>query len=109
MGQMIESAVHVPGLAAAMCLYGIPPQEFADPANIRIPFQAHFASRDDWCTPAAVDRLEASMRGSGNTPELYRYDADRAFFNERRGEVYDANCANQAWERMRAFLAKQLA
>jgi dienelactone hydrolase len=27
---------------------------------------------------------------------------------ERRGEVYDAACANQAWERMAAFLAKHL-
>jgi dienelactone hydrolase len=31
---------------------------------------------------------------------------DSAFFNERRGEVYDAACANQAWERMMAFLGK---
>ncbi|MCF8178930.1 MAG: dienelactone hydrolase family protein [Sulfuritalea sp.] len=104
----IAAAVHVPGLSAAVCLYGIPPQEFADPANIRIPFQGHFASRDDWCTPAAVDALEAAMNKNGNVPELYRYDADHAFFNERRSDVYDADCANQAWERMQVFLAKQL-
>jgi carboxymethylenebutenolidase len=39
-------------------------------------------------------------------PEMYRYEADHAFFNERRAEVYDAACANQAWERMLAFLGK---
>ncbi|MCF8198726.1 MAG: dienelactone hydrolase family protein [Sulfuritalea sp.] len=105
----IAAAVHVPGISAAVCLYGIPPQEFADPANIRIPFQGHFANSDDWCTPAAVDALEAAMRGSGNAPELYRYEADHAFFNERRSDVYNADCANQAWERMQAFLAKHLA
>jgi dienelactone hydrolase len=65
----IAAAVHVPKLAAGVCFYGIPPKEFADPANIRIPFQAHFASKDDWCTPAAVDALEAAMRAAGAMPE----------------------------------------
>jgi carboxymethylenebutenolidase len=105
----IAAAVHVPKLAAGVCFYGIPPKEFADPANIRIPFQAHFASKDDWCTPAAADELEAAMRAAGNPPEMYRYEADHAFFNERRAEVYDADCAKQAWERMLAFLARTLA
>ena len=104
----IAAAVHVPNLSAGVCFYGIPPQEFADPADIRIPFQGHFAKLDDWCTPAAVDALEAAMRAKGATPELYRYDADHAFFNERRGEVYDAACASLAWERTLAFLAKHL-
>ena len=87
----IAAAVHVPGLAAAVCFYGIPPVEFADPARIRIPFQAHFANKDDWCTPAAVDALEAAMKAAGAQPE-----------------VYDAACANLAWERMLPFLAKHL-
>jgi len=105
----IAAAVHVPDLSAAVCFYGIPPKEFADPADIRIPFQGHFGSKDDWCTPAAVDALEAAMRAKGVTPEIYRYDADHAFFNELRPEVYDATCAKQAWKRTLAFLAKNLA
>ncbi|MBI5109425.1 MAG: dienelactone hydrolase family protein [Rhodocyclales bacterium] len=104
----IAAAVHVPRLSAGVCYYGIPPREFADPADIRIPFQAHFARRDDWCTPAAADGLEAAMRAAGNPPELFRYEADHAFFNERRGEVYDAACATLSWERMMGFLAKHL-
>lgn len=105
----IAAAVHVPNLSAGVCFYGIPPREFADPSAIRVPFQGHFANRDDWCTPAAVDALETAMRASGATPELHRYDADHAFFNERRGDVYDAACASQAWDRSVAFLAKHLA
>jgi carboxymethylenebutenolidase len=66
----IAAAVHVPKLAAGVCFYGIPPKEFADPANIRIPFQAHFASKDDWCTPAAADALEAAMRAAGNARDV---------------------------------------
>lgn len=104
----IAAAVHVPGVSAAVCLYGIPPKEFADPAQIRIPFQGHFANKDSWCTPDAANALEASMLAAGTNPEIHRYDADHAFCNETRGEVYDAGCANTAWERMTAFLANKL-
>ena len=104
----IAAAVHVPEVAAGVCFYGIPPKDFADPAKIRIPLQAHFANRDGWCTPQAAAELEKAMRAAGAKPEIHRYDADHAFFNERRGEVYDAACANQAWERMVSFLGKTL-
>lgn len=105
----IAAAVHVPGVAAAVCFYGIPPQDFADPAQIRIPFQGHFARRDDWCTPAAVDALAAAMKRTGVTTEIHRYDAAHAFFNERRPEVHDAVCARLAWERSVTFLNTHLA
>lgn len=104
----IAAAVHVSGLAAAVCFYGIPPKEFADPANIRIPFQGHFAQRDDWCTPAAVDALEAAMKGAGHPQEIYRYDAAHAFFNERRPEVHDPENARLAWQRTLDFLRRHL-
>lgn len=104
----IAAAVHVPKVAAAVCLYGIPPAGFADPANIRIPFQGHFANQDAWCTPAAANTLEAAMQAAGQLPEIYRYDADHAFCNERRGEVYNADCANLAWDRMTAFFNRTL-
>ncbi len=104
----IAAAVHVPEVAAAVCLYGIPPREFADPANIRVPFQGHFATRDDWCTPQAVAELEARMRAQGATPEIFHYDADHAFCNEKRPEVYDARCAAEAWTRTLAFFGKHL-
>lgn len=101
----IAAAVHLPGLAAASCFYGIPPAEFADPARIGIPFQGHFAARDDWCTPAAVDALEAKLKVQH---ELHRYPAAHAFFNDKRPEVYDAACAKLAWERTLSFLNRHL-
>lgn len=104
----IASAVHVPGLSAAVCFYGIPPAEFADPALIRIPFQGHFASLDDWCTPAAVDKLEAAMTQAGQRPDIHRYTAHHAFMNQTRPEVYDADCTTQAWARTVAFLHRHL-
>lgn len=104
----VAAAVHVPECAAAVCFYGIPPREFANPADIRIPFQGHFANQDDWCTPAAVDALEADLRTSGTSWENHRYEAAHAFFNEQ-SDVYDVACQRLAWERMSAFLARHLA
>ncbi|MFM1991382.1 MAG: hypothetical protein RJA99_4339 [Pseudomonadota bacterium] len=104
----VATCVHVPEVAAGVCFYGIPPKDFADPAAIGVPFQAHFANRDDWCTPAAADALEAAMKGAGRAPEVFRYEAAHGFFNERRGDVYDAGCAQQAWERMAAFLKRTI-
>lgn len=104
----VATAVHVPEVSAAVCFYGIAPREFADPANIRIPFQGHFANLDDWCTPEAANMLEKAMSGSGNPAEMHRYDAHHGFFNERRADVYDANCAQLAWDRTCAFLSRHL-
>lgn len=104
----VASAVHVPECSAGVCFYGIPPADFADPAKIRIPFQGHFANQDDWCTPAAANALEAAMKAAGQSPDIHRYDAAHGFFNERRGDVYDAACAEQAWDRMSEFLKKHL-
>jgi carboxymethylenebutenolidase len=103
----IAALVHVREFAAGVCFYGIPPKEFADPATITAPFQGHFANRDDWCTPAAVDQLETALKAAGAAHEIFRYDAAHAFFNERSA-AYDLASANQAWERTASFLAKHL-
>ncbi len=80
----IAAAVHLPGLSAASCFYGIPPAELADPALIKIPFQGHFAEQDDWCTPALADALQAKLPASA---EIHRYAAQHGFFNERLGSA----------------------
>jgi carboxymethylenebutenolidase len=104
----IAAALHVPEFVAGVAFYGIPPKEFADPAKIRLPLQGHFANKDDWCTPAAVDDLERGLKESGLKHEVYRYEAAHAFANERSA-AYDVACANLAWERMAAFLRAQIA
>jgi len=103
----IAAAAHVPEFAAGVCFYGIPPKAFADPAKIRVPLQGHFANKDDWCTPAAVDDLERALKAAGISHEIYRYDAAHAFANERSA-AYDVACANQAWERMALFLGVRI-
>lgn len=104
----IAAAVHVPEVSAAVCFYGIPPKDFADPAKIRVPLMGHFANRDDWCSPQAVDQLVADMKVAGLNPEIFRYEADHAFCNEARPEVHHAEFARQAFERTLVFFRQHL-
>lgn len=100
----IGSVVRLKGFAAGVCFYGVPPKAFADPKDIKVPFQGHFGTKDDWVTPAVVADMEAAMIAAGNPPEFYAYEADHAFFNTTRPEVYDAEAAEEAWQRTIRFL-----
>lgn len=105
----ILGLLRVPEVDAGACFYGIPPLAAADPGQIKKPLICHFAKRDDWCTPERVDELEQRLKQGGVPFELYRYDADHAFVNERRSEVYDPKAAELAWDRTLTFLKKTLA
>ena len=83
----------------------MPPETVVKPADVKIPLQAHFANRDDWCTPAAVSKFEAGLKAAGKNAEVFRYDADHGFMNEQR-QVHDRAAAELAWERMLAFWEK---
>jgi carboxymethylenebutenolidase len=104
----VAAAARLGGLSAAVCFYGVPPRQLADPADIAIPFQAHFATLDDWCTPAVAMQLEAAMKAAGRSPEIHHYQAEHAFFNAARPEVHDAAAAELAWQRSLAFLNRHL-
>jgi carboxymethylenebutenolidase len=99
----------VPEVDAGVCYYGIPPRDAFDPAQIKVPLLAHFAQKDDWCTPDNVDFLESRLKEGGMRYELHRYDAQHAFVNEKRPEVYDAQATELAWQRTLAFLKRELA
>lgn len=43
----IASSVLVPEIDAAVAFYGVPPNELADPTNIKVPVQAHFGELDN--------------------------------------------------------------
>jgi len=104
----IIGAVRVPELAAGVCFYGIPPKAAADPAQLKIPLQGHFANEDDWCTPAAVDGFEAACKAAGKSAEIFRYAAKHGFVNEQRPDVHERKCAEEAWGRMLGFWSKHL-
>lgn len=102
------AATHVKGLKAAVCFYGLPPKEAADPGTIRIPVLLHFAQIDDWCTPEAVQALQTRLLEGRVAATLHRYPAQHAFVNERRPEVYDPTQAELALSRTWDFLREQL-
>ncbi len=104
----IIACVKLSEVNAGVCFYGIPPAEQADPKEISVPFLAHFANQDDWCTPDSVDALEAALKQASVVHELYRYDAGHGFVNETRAEVYDKSATEQAWERTIQFLQANL-
>lgn len=105
----IIGAVRIPELSAAVCFYGIPPEQVANPRDIRVPLQAHFANQDDWCSPSVVDAFEAACRETQSPVEIYRYDAQHAFVNEQRSDVYDAAASELAWKRCLDFWQRHLA
>ena len=99
----IIGAAHVPELAAGVVFYGIPPEQAAKPADVKIPLQAHFANKDDWCTPELVNGFEQAMKAAGKSLELFRYDAEHAFVNEQRQAVHDAKPPNSPGAGRRSF------
>ncbi len=102
----LGSSAMLTELDAAVCYYGIPPG--FEPSGIRVPVLLHFAKKDDWCTPALVDQLEAGLKSSGKAFELHRYEAQHAFANENRPEVHDPASTDLAWRRSVEFLRAQL-
>ena len=103
----VLAAVYVPETDAAVCWYGVPPEEAADTRTISIPFQGHFAQQDSFFPPEQVDALEARLKEGNVNYEFYRYDAEHAFGNENNAS-YDPEATQQAWERSLTFLAEHL-
>ncbi|HEU4408951.1 MAG TPA: dienelactone hydrolase family protein [Polyangiaceae bacterium] len=95
-------------VSAAVPFYGLPKPEFARKEAMRAPIQAHFAARDQWAKPSIARELQAELEAAGRSMELHVYDADHAFLNDTRPEVYNAQAAETAWQRAVAFLKKQL-
>ncbi|MDB5522171.1 MAG: putative carboxymethylenebutenolidase [Tardiphaga sp.] len=63
----IIGAAKVSELAAGVAFYGIPPEQAAKASEVKIPLQGHFANKDDWCTPDAVNSFEQAFKDAGNT------------------------------------------
>ena len=93
------TSTQVTDLAAVVPFYGIPPG--ADFSKITAPVQGHFAQHDDWATVAKAKEVQAIV---GSKMELHVYDAQHAFCNDQRPEVYNATACAQAWARAVQFV-----
>ena len=93
------SAVNIRGLAAVVPFYGLPGD--LDWSKIDAPVQAHFAQHDDWATVAGAQKIKDAVKVA---MELHIYDAQHAFANDRRPEVYNVEAAKQAWNHAISFI-----
>jgi carboxymethylenebutenolidase len=98
------SAVNIPGLAAVVPFYGLPGD--LDWTKIDAPVQAHFAKHDDWATVAGAQKIKDAVKVA---MELHVYDAQHAFCNDRRPEVYNVEAAKQAWNHAVSFVRSHTA
>lgn len=102
------AAAAIPELRAVVPFYGLPSPE-PDYSRVKAPILAHFASRDDWAKPEGAEAIRAALASRGKWMDLYVYEADHAFMNDTRPEVYSPEAAKLAWDRSVAFLREHLA
>ncbi len=98
-----------PQVGACVVFYGIHPNVKPDLENLRAPVLGIYAERDTFVTPEVVKELDAKLKQLGKQAEMHIYaGTDHAFFNDQRPEVYDAQAATDAWQRVLQFFAKNL-
>ena len=103
----LRAACELEGLRAAAPFYGdIPEDEVLK--KLRVPTLFISGTRDGWITPEKVAGLEDAARRFELPLESIKYDADHAFFNDTRPEVFDGTAAGDAWARVIAFLKEYL-
>jgi carboxymethylenebutenolidase len=103
----LRAAIDVPGFSAAAPFYGDIPGE-AELAKLTVPTLFIAGQRDGWINPEKVGQLEDAAAKHDLPVEVVSYDADHAFFNDTRPEVYDAAAAQDAWKRVLAHFARHL-
>ncbi len=101
------AACFIRGLACVVPFYGLPSR--ADWSLVDAPILAHFAATDGWAIPEKAEEIQRTLAARGAAMELHIYDAEHAFMNEQRPEVYSAAAAALAWTRTVAFLRQHTA
>jgi carboxymethylenebutenolidase len=96
------TATAVPGLAAVVPFYGLPPG--GDWSRVDAPIQAHFALEDDWATVDGGKAIQEALAKHKRRMELHVYAAKHAFCNEKRSDVYNPDACALAWSRTVQFV-----
>jgi carboxymethylenebutenolidase len=103
------TACNVPGVSAAVVFYGLAPASYTPWESADVPpLQAHFSSRDAWAKADAAAAIRDRLVARGRSLDLHVYDAEHAFVNDTRPEVYHPEHARVAWQRMLGFFQKHL-
>jgi len=98
----LRAACELHELAAAAPFYGDIPDE-KTLAQLTVPTLFIAGARDNWITPEKVNELKEAAHKHNLPVEVVTYDADHAFFNDTRPEVYNPEAAADAWQRVLDF------
>ncbi len=103
----LRSACEIPELAAAAPFYGDIPED-AVLKQLKVPTLFISGNKDGWITPEKVNSLREAAKKYNLPVESIAYDADHAFFNDTRPQVYNAEAAADAWQKVLGFFRKHL-
>jgi carboxymethylenebutenolidase len=103
----LRAACEIPELKAAAPFYGDIPEERVL-AKLRAPTLFIAGARDAWINPEKVNGLKEIAARHNLPVEVVSYDADHAFFNDTRPQVYNAEAAADAWRRVLEHFQKHL-
>ena len=95
------------GIKAAAVFYGDVPDEDAL-KNLKGPVLFISGSKDQWINPEKVGEMKKTADKHSLPIESVQYEADHAFFNDTRPEVYDEEAANDAWQKVISFFNENL-
>ncbi|MEZ5422644.1 MAG: dienelactone hydrolase family protein [Pyrinomonadaceae bacterium] len=103
----LRAACLVEGISAAVPFYGDIPED-AVLQKLRVPTIFISATKDGWINAEKVASLEDAAERYELPVESVKYEADHAFFNDTRPEVYVAEAAQDAWALAVGFFEDKL-
>lgn len=103
----LRAACELENLSAAAPFYGdIPETQVLE--KLKVPTVFISGINDAWITPEKVAQLEDATERFELPVTSVKYDADHAFFNDTRPEVYDRAAAKDAWALVVGFFNDKL-
>ena len=103
----LRAACELEGLSAAAPFYGDVPEEEVL-KKLRTPTVFISGTKDQWINTEKVAALEDVVERYELPLQSLKYEADHAFFNDTRPEVYDAEAAIDAWAKVVGFFKDKL-
>lgn len=103
----LRAACELDGFSAAAPFYGDIPE---DDILKKLTTPTIFISgiKDSWINPEKVAKLEDAVERFELPVHSVKYDADHAFFNNTRPEVYNETAARDAWAFVTGFFNDKL-
>jgi carboxymethylenebutenolidase len=99
------AAVKEAKAGAGVSFYGGFKKVALDWDQLRVPLMLIYGGKDQGVPAEQGRALAQQLQDKGKNVELHVYpDADHAFFNDTRPEVYNADASADAWQRTLAFL-----